>query len=318
VVGGGRGECADAAAGADASVFFEPSDDLRVMSPTKIGDQRAIDQPSTTPQRMVVTAGTLADAKEAIALCSKDERLFCTVGCHPTRGTEAVEYPGGLSAYMAELEMVAREGGDRVVAVGECGLDYARLQFCPAETQLEVFEAHFGLAERLGKPLFLHLRDAADAFVPLVRRHKAAVAAGGGGVVHSFDGTAATLDDLLELGLHIGLNGCSLRTEENLAVAARVPAGRLLIETDSPWCDVRPTHASARLAGDLPRGIDKKKKGTQGVGMVKGRNEPANVCTVFRVVAGLLASERGGEDGLANEIRAASWQLFWPHEALPE
>ena len=64
--------------------------------------------------------------------------------------------------------------------------------------------------------------------------------------MHSFDGDAAELDALLGLGLHIGVNGCSLRTADNLAVAAAVPAERLHLETDAPWCGIKRTHAGRR------------------------------------------------------------------------
>ena len=64
------------------------------------------------------------------------------------------------------------------------------------------------------------------------------------GVVHSFDGTAAELERVLQFPqLSIGINGCSLRTQDNLEVIAMVPLDRLLLETDSPWCEIRPSHA---------------------------------------------------------------------------
>ena len=81
-----------------------------------------------------------------------------------------------------------------------------------------------------------------------------------------------------------GINGCSLKTEENLAAMAQIPEDRLLLETDSPYCDVRPSHAgkahvkSTRLAKD-------KKKYDQNM-LVKGRNEPCNIKSVFEVVTG--------------------------------
>lgn len=80
------------------------------------------------------------------------------------------------------------------------------------------------------------------------------------------------------------MNGCSLKTEENLAAVAAIPEDRLLLETDSPWCGVRPTHASARFAGPAPPALDKKKHAPSHA--VKGRNEPAALGQVLAAVAG--------------------------------
>lgn len=63
-----------------------------------------------------------------------------------------------------------------------------------------------------------------------------------GGVVHSFTGTVEEMGELMELGLYIGLNGCSFKTAENCEVVKAVRLDRLMVETDGPWCEVRPTH----------------------------------------------------------------------------
>jgi TatD DNase family protein len=63
-----------------------------------------------------------------------------------------------------------------------------------------------------------------------------------GGVVHSFTGTAAEMRELMDLGLYIGVNGCSFKTAENCAVVGQIELSRLMLETDGPWCEVRPSH----------------------------------------------------------------------------
>lgn len=133
-----------------------------------------------------------------------------------------------------------------LVAFGEFGLDYDRLHYCSKEVQLHSFAAQLRLAASLTPqlPLFLHSRAAhadfvrllQDAFGPQLERLER------GGVVHSFTGTAAEMRELMGLGLYIGINGCSFKTAENCEVVREVRLDRLMIETDGPWCEVRPTH----------------------------------------------------------------------------
>ena len=109
------------------------------------------------------------------------------------------------------------------------------------------------------------------------------------GVVHSFDGTIAEAMDFIELGLYIGLNGCSLRTEENIATIQQLPLTNLLLETDAPWCEIKKSHASyGYLQGEGdPRKPVKEAKHLVGSGetRVKNRNEPGMIHLVATVVA---------------------------------
>jgi TatD DNase family protein len=129
-----------------------------------------------------------------------------------------------------------------------------------------------------------------------------------GGVVHSFDGSAEDRDRILDLGLHIGINGCSLKTEENLAVVAGVPADRLMLETDCPWCEIRPSHAGYKLVQsrfEAWPAVDKK-KWREGA-LVKGRNEPHNIRQVLEVVA---AVRKEDPEQLAETVYANTERVF--------
>lgn len=156
--------------------------------------------------------------------------LYSTVGCHPTRCNEFLEDAG---AYLDALEKLITSHPSKVVAIGECGLDYDRLHFCPEDIQRRFFAVQFDLAEKTKLPMFLHNRNTGNDFYDMIRQNRHRFTEG---VVHSFDGTMEEMQRLVDLGLYIGINGCSLKTEENLEVAKAIPEDRLMFET-GPWLD---------------------------------------------------------------------------------
>ncbi|KAH7021162.1 uncharacterized protein B0I36DRAFT_333894 [Microdochium trichocladiopsis] len=137
-----------------------------------------------------------------------------------------------------------------LVAFGEFGLDYDRLHYCSRKVQLHSFAAQLDLvlAMKPQLPLFLHSRAAhadfvgllKDKFGPRLERLEK------GGVVHSFTGTAEEMRELMDLGLYIGTNGCSFKTAENCDVVKEIKLDRLMLETDGPWCEVRPSHEGGK------------------------------------------------------------------------
>lgn len=166
------------------------------------------------------------------------DRLFMTMGCHPTRCNEFQADP---DQYFSQLCTAIEENRSKIVAIGECGLDYDRLHFCTADVQKKYFERQLELVEKYKLPLFLHCRNSADDFYDIIQRNLTKVT--NGGVVHSFDGSLEEAQKLIELGFYIGINGCSLKTEDQLKVVAAIPNDRILVETDCPWCAIRPSHA---------------------------------------------------------------------------
>lgn len=105
-------------------------------------------------------------------------------------------------------------------------------------------------------------------------------------MVHSFTGTLDELKQILELDLYVGINGCSMKTAENLEVLKHIPLDRIMLETDAPYCDIRNSHSSAGLVKTKFPAKAKEKHSKEC--MVKGRNEPCNVIQVLEVAASLL------------------------------
>jgi TatD DNase family protein len=152
------------------------------------------------------------------------------------------------------------------------------------EPQLKYFEAQLEIAVEVQLPLFLHMRAACEDFERLLSAKLPQLPKRG--LVHSFTGTLEELQRMIDLGLDVGVNGCSMKTEENIEVVRAIPLERLQIETDGPWCEMRPSHASAKFLKDAPplAKAVKKEKWSKGM-MVKGRNEPATIPHVAWAIA---------------------------------
>lgn len=129
---------------------------------------------------------------------------------------------------------------DRVRAIGEFGLDYERLQYCAVDVQKKWFEAQLiaAASEAPDLPLFLHQRGAASDFYHIIRRNRSGFKAG---VMHSFTGTIEEAHEAIGLGLYVGINGCSLRTDLGLRVVENIPLESMMVESDAPWCEIRPS-----------------------------------------------------------------------------
>lgn len=184
-------------------------------------------------------------------------KFYATAGVHPhnARFWDA--------AVREQIRGLAARPG--VAALGECGLDYNR-DYSPRDKQRECFEAQIDLAAELGKPLFLHERDAFEDFSAILRKRRAGISRM---VVHCFTGGERELDAYLALDSYIGITGwiCDERRGRHLLpLVKRIPPDKLLLETDAPYL--------------LPRNLPGKKR--------SGRNEPANLVHIAAFVAGIL------------------------------
>lgn len=177
--------------------------------------------------RMVVTGASREGSEHALALAkASGGRLFATAGVHPHH---AIDYDDVTDALLR-----AWGSEPEVRAIGETGLDYNR-NYSPREVQREVFERQLAIAADLGKPVFLHQRDAHHDFLAILTRYRDRLPAA---VVHCFTDTGEALRDYLALDCHIGITGwiCDERRGAHLReLVGSIPADRLMLETDAPY-----------------------------------------------------------------------------------
>ena len=262
--------------------------------------------------RIMITAGTLEESQKALELAKSDARLFCTAGVHPTRcSQEFGDSEESWSTYIDSLRNVIKEGLQEgsLAALGELGLDYARLEFCDKETQKKGLIKQLELAkeeEMKDLPLFLHNRETGDDLLNILKEHYFADGVErAGGVVHSFDDSIELAMKFIDLGLYIGINGCSLKTEDNLQVVKEIPMDKLLIETDCPWCDIRATHAGSQY---VTTKFEQKTEKKYEAGLcVKNRYEPCHIVQVCQVIAGVKGVTA---EEVANASRNNAYNLF--------
>jgi TatD DNase family protein len=178
--------------------------------------------------RAITICTTLEEFEAVHAIAAAHPDIWCTVGVHPDN--EGVCEP-------KFDELVALAGRERVVAIGETGLDYYRLgtrTVADMAWQRERFAVHIRAARATGLPLVVHTRSASDDTLAVLRDEGQGQVRG---VFHCFTETQAVADAALALGFHISFSG--ILTFRNAAelreVARRVPLERCLIETDSPY-----------------------------------------------------------------------------------
>lgn len=172
---------------------------------------------------VINAASDIDSARRSLALADTYPYMYAAVGIHPeaadTYTAEAV----------AVLEQLAAH--PRAVAIGEIGLDYHWEDNPPREVQRACFEAQLQLACRLSLPVIVHDRDAHEDTLTLLKTYRPQ------GVLHCFSGSVEMMQEVVKLGMYVGLGGATTfkNAKKPLAVAAAVPPDRLLLETDAPY-----------------------------------------------------------------------------------
>jgi len=189
----------------------------------RVDDALALMQENGVTHALCVSV-TLQEFPQVKALAERYPQIYGSVGVHP-------DYPDVPSFSAGELATLADH--PRIIAIGETGLDYFRIKE-NCEWQRERFRTHIRVARSCGKPLIIHMREAASDTLRIMREEQAGEA---GGVMHCFTESWEVAQAAMDLGFYISFSGIvTFKNARALKeVARRVPLERMLIETDSPY-----------------------------------------------------------------------------------
>jgi len=220
---------------------------------------------------MLCVSVTLEKFPEVKSLADGHANVFASVGVHPNEREGEDPSPDKL---------IALADDDKVVAIGETGLDYYRSEG-DLEWQRERFRAHIRASRQAGKPLIIHTREAPEDTIRIMVEEGAEQA---GGVMHCFTESWDVARQALDMGFYISFSGIiTFRTADALReVARKVPVDRLLVETDCPYLAPVPYRGKT--------------------------NEPAFV----RYVAECIASERNATAAEIAEVTTANFFSLFP------
>jgi TatD DNase family protein len=267
---------------------------VNLMSPAFDHDREAVmARAGDAGVKTLIITGSSIESSIAAAVfvqtkCNTNCMTNCMANCITTAGVHphnAKDWDATALARLREL-VTGASLAQPPVAVGECGLDYNR-NFSPQQAQRKCFEDQLALAAQLGKPVFLHERDAFDDFLSILKQRRADLP---GAVVHCFTGGPAELEAYLALDCYIGITGwiCDERRGAGLvSLLPRIPADRLLLETDAPYL--------------LPRSLPRSLRGKS------GRNEPCFLPHIAAHAAQILGKT---QEQLATETSANAARFF--------
>ncbi len=184
--------------------------------------------PSLGIAGLIEIGTTMDDSRAAAQLAADVDYIYAAVGVHPH---EAKDAPKDT---IEQLAMLA--ASPKVVAVGEIGLDY-HYDLSPRNVQQDLFSAQLALAKRLGLPVAIHMREATQDTLAILREHPGLT-----GVMHCYSGSPETAEILVDMGLCVSFTGSVTfkNARTTVEAAAVVPLNRIMAETDCPYLSPEP------------------------------------------------------------------------------
>lgn len=184
--------------------------------------------------RLLTIAIDEESIKRCTALAARYDGIFCSVGVHPLSVANHAPFD--------EKFLLQWAGAPKVIALGETGLDYCKGSDSKSQ-QRTAFMAHIEASRQSGLPIIIHMRDAEEDLIALLRDEYKQDENGRSGILHCFDGSADLLECALRRGFYVSLSGLvtfNKRDDLRALVKEHIPLNRLLLETDSPFLAPQP------------------------------------------------------------------------------
>lgn len=190
-------------------------------------------------EKAITIGYSLESSKAACEIAKKYSQMYAAVGVHPE---DCYSLPGN---YLVIIEELTRS--ERVVAIGEIGLDY-HYEGYDKEKQIKCFKEQLELAQKLSLPVIVHTRDAMQDTLDILHEYKPK------GVVHCFPGGADTAKEITSLGMMISFTGVLTFKNARKAVEAvnAVPIEKIMLETDCPYMAPVPHRGERNHSGLVP------------------------------------------------------------------
>jgi TatD DNase family protein len=178
----------------------------------------------------IVVGTDLEDSKLAVKFAKSHDNIYSSIGIHPHEAKDYINDQKKLN------EFASLADDKKIVAIGECGLDYY-YNHSPKADQKKILEFQLELAQKHNLPVIFHVRDAFEDFWPIIDRYPNIR-----GVIHSFTASKEILQEILSRNLYVGLNGIMTFTKNQaqLDAAKLVPLEKMLLETDAPFLTPAP------------------------------------------------------------------------------
>lgn len=211
------------------------------------------DLPSKNVGKILAVGCDLRSSEEEIALTERFDYIFAAAGIHPEY---AAELPENWESELRRLLSL-----EKVIALGEIGLDHHYPDGAPKDVQRDVFTRQLQIARELDMPVIIHSRDAMGETLEILREYKPR------GVMHCFSGSAESAREVVKLGMYIGFTGVLTFKNSKKAWSAceAVPIDRLLLETDCPYMAPVP-HRGERCDSSMIKYTAAKMAEIKGVG----------------------------------------------------